>query len=254
MEAEERSEASQRDLAEKWQDAIRVKPESQRRWDVIKVVLRSLSLVCAIALILCYVALSKNHGFIFPWSAWAASLGSLVPAPYSSVQNEDIAISVAILGFDVALTGLHFTLFVRACMETERRNSEKQIRKAIVSLRQRGLHLTGFNLPGLDRPASTIEERAQESYELSPLAPDAPRHDAMRSDSEPAERLGGLPAVPDRALARPEAEADANAPIEDNMKFIIPPSIIREMTNQKYSMMGPANGEQKYPGIRRGER
>lgn len=144
-------------------------------------------------------------------------------------------------------------------METERRNSEKQIRKAIVSLRQRGLHLAGFNLPGIvERPASTIEDRGQGSYELSPLAPDAPRHDALRRDSEPVERHGDLPAAPGRALARPEAGADADATataqMEENMKFIIPPSIIREMTDQKYSMMGPANGEQKYPGIRRGER
>lgn len=83
MEAEERSEESQRDLAQKWQDAIRVKPESQRRWDVIKVVLRSLSLVCAVALILSFVALYKNHGFVFPVDVWTASLGSLVPVSSS---------------------------------------------------------------------------------------------------------------------------------------------------------------------------
>lgn len=76
MEAEERSEASQRNLSDKWQDAIRVKPESQRRWDVIKVVLRSLSLLCAIGLVICSVALVRLISYPVPW---IDTLGALVP-------------------------------------------------------------------------------------------------------------------------------------------------------------------------------
>lgn len=128
-------------------------------------------------------------------------------------------------------------------METERRNSEKRIRKAIVSLRQRGLNLAGFNLPGLDH-IGTARNRHQESHELSPLAPHAPRH-------EPANRVvKPLPATPDRTDAHLEAELG----IEENIKFIMPVSIIKEMTNQKFTMMGPADGEQKFPGVRRGGR
>lgn len=79
MEAEERSEASQRDLSDKWQDAIRVKPESQRRWDVIKVVLRSLSLLCAIGLVMCSVVMVRMYGALFYPGVWIDILGSLVP-------------------------------------------------------------------------------------------------------------------------------------------------------------------------------
>lgn len=129
-------------------------------------------------------------------------------------------------------------------METERRNSEKRIRKAIVSLRQRGLNFAGLNFAGMEH-TRTEDNRGQESHELSPLAPDAPRHGAQRR--EPVDRLGKLPATPSRTSAQLEAVRQ----MEENMKFVMPVSIMREMTDQKYTMMGPADGRQKYPGIRR---
>ena len=49
---------------DKWQDLIRVKPESQKRWDTIKIVLRSISVFCGLALIAIGVALLNVEGLM----------------------------------------------------------------------------------------------------------------------------------------------------------------------------------------------
>ncbi|RYP83008.1 hypothetical protein DL769_001477 [Monosporascus sp. CRB-8-3] len=299
MEAEERSDDFHRDDArDKWQDAIRVKPESQKRWDVIKVILRSFTLACAIALVICCVLsvrinselLSTTPAFIFIGCLPPASISGLwalaefitvcvrtrrsglrltgIPPGahvavdlllwlttivmmvlwtvsfawalrsswfYSGITGQQMGIELAALCFQLALTGLHFTLFVRACIETERRNSERRIKKAIMSLSRRGLDLAS--------PSNYITRR---SHAFSTLPPESVIEEQTNRPPE-------SPVPPDRGRDA-EADAEAETRIEDNLKFIMPASLIREMTDQKYTMMGPADGEQKYPGLRRGER
>ncbi|RYP81432.1 hypothetical protein DL770_005908 [Monosporascus sp. CRB-9-2] len=290
MEAEERSDDSQRDDAhDKWQDAIRVKPESQKRWDVIKVILRSFTLLCAIALVVFCVRSGRVYGDFLPDTYSIAFIGCVAPASisgfwalaefitlcvrtrrsglrltgippgahvavdlllwlatlvfmvllgvwfiaafqaswyYPGLSGEQMGITLAALCFELALTALHFTLFVRACIETERRNSERRIKKAIMSLSQRGLNL-----------GSASNWIIQRSHTLSTPPPES-------VIEEPMNRLPESPIPPDQ---RSDAEADVEAETrtEDNVKFIMPASVIREMTVQKYTMMGPADGEQK---------
>ncbi|RYO97467.1 hypothetical protein DL763_002735 [Monosporascus cannonballus] len=299
MEAEERSDDSQRDDArEKWQDAIKVKPESQKRWDVIKVILRSFTLACSLALVVCCVTAMRSYGAY--WSATPALtfLGSVAPASisglwalaefitvcvrsrrsglrltgippgahvavdlllwlativfmalllvsflsalgisryYDGLTSEQMGMALTALCLQFALTALHFTLFVRACIETERRNSERRIKKAIMSLSRRGLEL-----------ASTSNHMTRRSHALSTLPPES-------VIEEWTDRPPESPVPPNR-IRDAEADVEADTGIEDNMKFIMPASLIREMTDQKYTMMGPVDGEQKYPGLRRGNR
>ncbi|RYP22217.1 hypothetical protein DL767_009097 [Monosporascus sp. MG133] len=303
MEAEERSDDSQRDDArDKWQDAIRVKPESQKRWDVIKVILRSFTLACAIALVVVCIRSVRVYGDFMSTTSSFAFIGCVVPASisgfwalaefitlcvrtrksglrltgippgahvavdlvlwlstivfmvllsvwfiaslrsswyFSGLTSENmgatLATTLAALCFQLALTALHFTLFVRACIETERRNSERRIKKALMSLSQWGLDL-----------ASTSNYLTRRSHALSTLPPESVIEERTDGPPEP-------PAPPDRRRDT-EADVEAEMRIEDNMKFIMPASLIREMTDQKYTMMGPPDGEQKYPGLRRGER
>ncbi|RYP19340.1 hypothetical protein DL765_003422 [Monosporascus sp. GIB2] len=289
MEAEERSDDSQRDDArEKWQDAIRVKPESQKRWDVIKVILRSFTLACSLVLVVCCVV--SVHDYANTWSETPSLIfiGSVAPASasglwalaefitmcvrtrrsglrltgippgahvavdlllwlativftglllvsfvdamrttwyYYSLTSAEIGIAFTVLCLQLSLMALHFTLFVRACIETERRNSERRITKAIMSLSRRGLEL-----------ASTSNYITRRSHALSALPPESvieERTDRPPESLSPANRRWDA-----------EADVEAETRIEDNMKFIMPASLIREMTDQKYTMMGPVDGEQ----------
>lgn len=299
MEAEEPSEDSQRDdTRDKWQDAIRVKPESQKRWDVIKVILRSFTLACAIALVVFCVRAEPIFGDFIPTTSSFAFTGCVAPASisglwalaefitlcvrtrrsglrltgippgahvamdlilwlatlvfmtllsvwfvaalqsswaYSGITGGQMGFALAALCFQLALTALHFTLFVRACIETERRNSERRIKKAIMSLSQWGLDL-----------ASTSNYINRRSHAQSTLPPESVIEERPNRPSE-------SPILPDRRRDT-EADVEAETRMDDNVKFIMPASLIREMTVQKYTMMGPADGEQKYPGLRRGER
>ncbi|RYP52773.1 hypothetical protein DL768_002124 [Monosporascus sp. mg162] len=292
MEAEEPSEDSQRDdTRDKWQDAIRVKPESQKRWDVIKVILRSFTLALAIALVVFCARSVRVYGSFLAPSTSYAFIGCVVPASvsglwalaefitvcvrtrrsglrltgippgahvavdlllwlatlvfmallsvwfvaalqspwYYTAMPGGMGVALAALCFQLALAALHFTLFVRACIETERRNSERRIKKAIMSLSQWGLDL-----------ASTSNQIIRRSHALSTLPPESVIEEQTNRPPE-------SPKPPDR---RRDAQADVEAEtrIEDNVKFIMPASVIKEMTVQKYTMMGPADGEQKqYP-------
>ena len=146
-------------------------------------------------------------------------------------------------------------------METERRNSEKQIRKAITTLRQQGVDLAeavnygrtnhnnnNHNNNNHNNNNGNGNDDDDGSHELSTLMPGplseraaqkkpATPHDSAHSDS------GIVDAVPE--------DPEANIELEDNMKFVMPPSIIREMTGQKFTGMSPPDGEEKYPGLRR---
>ncbi|RYO95547.1 hypothetical protein DL764_007669 [Monosporascus ibericus] len=299
MDAEERSDDSQRDDGrDKWQDAIRVKPESQKRWDVIKVILRAFTLAFAIALAVLCIRSVRIYDNLSSASASLAFVGCLTPASISGIwalaefitifvrtsrsglrltgippgahvavdlllwltslvfvallsvwliyilqsawyfiglTGAQMGIALAALCLQFAMTGLHFTLFVRACIETERRNSERRIKKAIMSLSQRGLDL-----------ASTSYYLTRRSHALSTLPPESVIEERPNRPPE-------SPIPPDRRRDT-EADVEAEMRIEDNVKFIMPASLIKEMTDQKYTMMGPADGEQKYPGLRRGER
>ncbi|RYP70603.1 hypothetical protein DL771_005316 [Monosporascus sp. 5C6A] len=289
MEAEERSDDSQRDDArDKWQDAIKVKPESQKRWDVIKVILRSFTLACAIALVVCCVISVRIYGdrwlpnptltFVgcmatasisgfwalaelitiyvrtrrsglrltgIPPGAhvavdlllWLTTIAFIVLLTvsfiwalqqswyYSGITGQQVGIAMAALCFQFALTGLHFTLFVRACIETDRRNSEKRIKKAIMSLSQRGLELA--------RTSNYITRGSR-------ALPTPPPESVIE---EPTDRPPKSPILPYRRMDA-EADVEVETRIEDNLKFIMPASLIREMTDQKYTMMGPADSEQ----------
>ncbi len=384
-----------RDSRDKWQDVFRVNPESQKRWDVIKVVLRSLSLVCAVALALCCVAKVYNSRMADPTRMTNAVVIAIIlvslpclypldgiaamcsPAPPAKLDKADksacdqtigdglwsltefvticvrtgrsglrltgippwghvavelliwlfylvsmaavisdlmssdglvgsrISFNIAILALEIllmfvpretfppsavpnvrldvhiahsrALTmtfrGLHFTLFVRACMETERRNSDRRIRKVISSLRERGLNISsrtdnkkqGSHESTAVASEPSCPERRGRDMESSATLPATP--DRMVAQ-QPGVKAWELSTTPDQTLAQqPEAEAwelpatpdgrmthqtEVETRVEENLKFVIPSSIIKEMTGEKFTMMGPADGEQKYTGVRRG--
>ena len=137
-------------------------------------------------------------------------------------------------------------------METERRNSEKQIRRAITTLRRQGVDLAeavdygrtnGGSRDGDDdgtHELSTLMSGSGSPSERAAQKKPATPHDSAHSDA-------GGGSVVDPAPADPEA----NIQLEDNMKFVMPASIIREMTGQKFTGMSPPDGEEKYPGLRR---
>lgn len=131
-------------------------------------------------------------------------------------------------------------------METERRNSERQIRRAITALRQQGVNLgdtINHRDAGRDR-----EEDNGDSHELSTLAPGSLRN--VRSAQKKPETPHDS-AHSDGGLGADAVDSEAAMQQEDNVKFVMPASIIQEMTGQKFTGMAPADGEDKYPGLRR---